>query len=75
MNPVFALLALLVFLGAILSGRATDLVLFNGKIVTVDAQFSIREAMATKDGRIEAIGSNAEIEKFKNGAGEVSHVA
>src|SRR6185369_4780183 len=63
--------ALFVFVGAIFSGRAADLVLFNGKIVTVDEQFSIREAMAIKDGRIEAIGSNAEIEKFKNGAEEV----
>src|SRR5436189_4814994 len=71
MNPVFALVALFVFMGAILPGRAADLVLFNGRIVTVDEQFSIRQAMAIKNGRIEAIGSNAEIEKFKNGAGEV----
>jgi predicted amidohydrolase YtcJ len=72
MNPAFPLPALFFyFTVAIFSAGAADLVLFNGKIVTVDQQFSIREAMAIKDGRIEAIGSNAEIEKFKNGAGEV----
>ena len=35
-----------------------DLVLFNGKIVTVDDAFSIREAIAMKDGRILAVGGN-----------------
>lgn len=37
---------------------AADLVLFNGKIVTVDDAFSIREAIAMKDGRILAVGGN-----------------
>ena len=69
MNPMFPLVVIFVFVGAIFSGRAAELVLFNGKIVTVDGQFSICEAMAIKDGRIEAIGSNTELEKFKNGAG------
>ncbi|MGA2741718.1 MAG: amidohydrolase [Bryobacteraceae bacterium] len=35
-----------------------DLILFNGKIVTVDDAFSIRQAIAIKDGRILAVGSN-----------------
>jgi predicted amidohydrolase YtcJ len=35
-----------------------DLVLYNGKIVTVDDAFSIREAIVIKDGRIAAIGGN-----------------
>ncbi len=37
---------------------AADLVLFNGKIVTVDDAFSIREAIVLKDGRILAVGGN-----------------
>jgi predicted amidohydrolase YtcJ len=56
---------------AVFSCAAADLVLFNGKIVTVDPQFSVREAMAITGGKIEAVGSNAEIERFKAGAGEV----
>jgi predicted amidohydrolase YtcJ len=35
-----------------------DLVLYNGKIVTVDDAFSIRNAIAIKDGRIVAVGGN-----------------
>jgi hypothetical protein len=34
---------------------AADLVLYNGKIVTVDNAFSIREAIAIKNGRILAV--------------------
>src|SRR5688572_20322215 len=38
-----------------------DVVLRGGKIVTVDKDFSIREAVAIKDGRFLAIGSEREI--------------
>ncbi len=37
---------------------SADLVLFNGKIATVDDVFSVREAIAIKDGRIAAVGGN-----------------
>src|SRR5271157_5592810 len=39
-------------------GGSADLVLFNGKIVTVDDAFSIRQAIVVKDGRIVAVGGN-----------------
>src|SRR5579871_1576078 len=35
-----------------------DLILYNGRIVTVDDAFSIRNAVAVKDGRIVAVGGN-----------------
>ncbi len=35
-----------------------DLVLWNGKVITVDDAFSIREAIVIKDGRILAVGGN-----------------
>jgi predicted amidohydrolase YtcJ len=38
-----------------------DLVLVNGKIVTVDKAFSIAQAVAIKDGRIVGVGTNDEI--------------
>jgi len=44
-----------------LLAQTPDAILVNGKIVTVDAQFSVREALAVSGGRIEAIGSTAEI--------------
>jgi predicted amidohydrolase YtcJ len=39
-------------------GPSADLVLFNGKIVTVDDAFSIHQAIVIKDGRIAAVGGN-----------------
>jgi len=41
-----------------------DTILVNGKIVTVDTQSSIREAMAIRDGRIVSLGSSADMRKL-----------
>lgn len=43
---------------------APGLIFHNGKIVTVDPQFRIVEAMAIRDGRIEAVGTNADVLKL-----------
>ena len=40
-----------------------DLILINGKIITVDAHDSIAQAMAIHSGKIVAVGSNEEIRK------------
>jgi len=37
-----------------------DVILTNGKIVTVDSSFSIVQALAIKDGKLIAVGSNAD---------------
>lgn len=41
-----------------------DLVLTNGKVITVDHDFSIAQAVAVKDGKIVAVGSSDEIQPF-----------
>ena len=41
--------------------QPADLVLRNGKFVTVDRAFSIKEAVAIKDGRFLAVGSDRDI--------------
>jgi predicted amidohydrolase YtcJ len=41
-----------------------DAVFHNGKVVTVDAGFNVREAFAIRGGRIVAVGSNAEIRQL-----------
>ncbi len=43
---------------------AADLVLLHGKIVTVDARFSIAQAVAIQQGRIAAVGADAQIQPY-----------
>lgn len=44
-----------------MKGKNADLVLHNGKIFTVDEQFSIHEAMAIKNGKIIEVGPERQI--------------
>src|SRR5947207_10017148 len=43
-----------------------DLILLNGKIITVDQNFAIAEAVAIKKDKIIAVGSNKDIRKLAN---------
>ena len=54
------LVTLLVCSCALLA-QAPDLIVHNAKLVTVDAQFRIAQAMAIRGDRIVAVGSNASI--------------
>lgn len=66
-SPAFSLLLAGAALALLSSGHAApqcpepDLILHHGKIVTVDRRFSIREALAVKDGRILAVGENGAV--------------
>ena len=42
----------------------SDMIIINGKILTVDAQFTIAEALAIKEDKIIAVGSNQTIRKL-----------
>ncbi|HEY7161972.1 MAG TPA: amidohydrolase family protein, partial [Acidobacteriota bacterium] len=44
--------------------NTADLILINGKIITVDAKDSIAQAIAISGGKIVAVGSNDEIRKI-----------
>jgi predicted amidohydrolase YtcJ len=44
--------------------QTAETVLINGKILTVDAQFSMQEALAIRDGKILATGKTADIRKL-----------
>ena len=52
------------------SAIAADTVLVNGKIATVDANFRIVQAVAVRDGKILATGSNEDIRSLKGPATE-----
>jgi predicted amidohydrolase YtcJ len=46
------------------SAQSADTVLFNGKILTVDKDFSVREALAIAHGQVLATGSSAAMKKL-----------
>ncbi|MFH2111076.1 MAG: amidohydrolase [Candidatus Bathyarchaeota archaeon] len=48
-----------------------DLVLVNGKIITVDAGFSVAQAVAVKDGRVQTVGTTEDIKKLVGKGTEV----
>src|SRR6476646_1581390 len=51
--------------------QAPDTLLINGKILTVDSQFSIREAIAIRDGKILAVGKTTDIRKLAGPASRI----
>ncbi len=59
-RPPFVLVVLASVLFAV-PAAAADVVLRSGRIVTVDEKFRVVEAMAVQDGRVVAVGSDAEI--------------
>jgi len=62
-GSIFAVLALATAIGSA-SAETADTVLFNGKILTVDRAFSIREAIAIAHGRVLATGTTADMKKL-----------
>ena len=62
--PFVALFVLGLRVAAPASAQDADAILVNGKILTVDAQSSVREALAVRDGRIVAVGASADIRKL-----------
>src|SRR3954469_25348097 len=51
-------------LGLCAQAQDPETILIHGKIATVDPQFSMREALAIRDGKILALGNSAEIQKL-----------
>jgi predicted amidohydrolase YtcJ len=53
--------------GAPAHAQDADLILHNGKVVTVDRGFTIRQALAVKAGRLTRVGADAEVLKAERG--------
>jgi predicted amidohydrolase YtcJ len=69
MNVVLRFTAALVVCAVVLasgtaSAQTADTVLFNGKILTVDQDFSVRQALAIDRGRVLATGTSAAMKKL-----------
>src|SRR5580658_7983016 len=56
--------SLFVRTGILMLAQNADLILINGKILTVDAKDSIAEAVAISAGKIVAVGSNDDVKKL-----------
>jgi predicted amidohydrolase YtcJ len=63
---IFASLALAASVTAA-TAESADIVLFNGKVVTVDSDFSVHEAIAIAHGRVLATGTSPEMKKLADG--------
>src|SRR5690606_7589643 len=48
----------------IAANEAADAVYTNGKVVTVDNNFTIAQAFAVKDGKFLAVGSSSDIQRY-----------
>jgi predicted amidohydrolase YtcJ len=68
MRPAAPVLVGVLLLAALASGQAqqpaADLILTNGKIVTVDERFSVAQAVAVRGDRIVAVGGNQDITRL-----------
>ncbi len=63
--PLIAAAALTLLGVHTVAAQPADTVLVNGRVVTVDDRFTIAQALAIRNQRIVAVGTNAEIEKHK----------
>src|SRR5262249_44367276 len=51
----------LLLLPPTLPAADADLILHNGKVVTVDKKFSVHQAIAVQDGKVLRVGTNADV--------------
>jgi hypothetical protein len=65
---MFRLLLIVSSCVTLLAGADADLILHNGKIVSVDPHFTISQAVAIKSGKIAAVGRNEDILRTERGA-------
>jgi predicted amidohydrolase YtcJ len=59
-------LAFAAALACALNAHATDLIITNGKVATMSKEGAFAQALAIQDGKIQAVGSNAQILKLKS---------
>jgi predicted amidohydrolase YtcJ len=61
MKKIFSIITIAALFTACSSKQDADLIVSNAKVYTVDSTFSVAEAFAVKDGKILAVGTNADI--------------
>jgi predicted amidohydrolase YtcJ len=66
LTPSVTRLAVFLLTAAVLFGANADLILYNGRILTVDPKFSTVQAVAVKNGRITRVGSTKGVFAVEN---------
>jgi len=61
-------IAILLGSAALLPAANADLILYNGKVVTVDSRFTIQQAVAIRSGAITAVGPDSAVIKAERGS-------
>lgn len=61
MRLLTSLAAALAVAAAVRAAEPADLIVHNAKVITVDGRFSIAEAVAIRDGKVAAVGTNAAV--------------
>jgi predicted amidohydrolase YtcJ len=72
--PMLAALVVSLWVGVADSQPAADTVITNGKIVTVDAAFSIQQAVAIEGDKIVAVGTNDDLRRYVGAGTQVIDV-
>ncbi len=67
-NSLILCIGIVFFMISCNNKKAADLLLYSGKIYTVDSNFSMAEAMVVKNGKVLATGSNEEVQKSYSAA-------
>jgi predicted amidohydrolase YtcJ len=62
-SRLFSTTITLLFFGFISAQKSADFIIYNAKIYTVNEKFDVAQAMAVKNGKILAVGKDAEILK------------
>ncbi|MDT8401935.1 MAG: hypothetical protein RQ743_09585 [Bacteroidales bacterium] len=64
-NTIYAISIILLLLSGCGTAEEAELVIRNGRVLTVDENFSVKEAVAVLDGKILFTGSNREAGRYK----------
>ena len=65
MSRALALLTVAAFAGTASADPPADLIVHRAKVLTVDAKFSVAQAVAVRDGKVAAVGSDADVLRLK----------
>ena len=68
---LISIVSLILILGCSSNKEKAVIILYNGKIITIDKKFSLAEAVAIRNGKFLAVGTNKNILKFQGDSTQI----